>query len=73
MSDIAAGSERITRDTLEESLKHLQGDIDQDAPSVLVKAAWAAVAIAVVLILLSYLLGRRTGRKHSTIVEIRRL
>ena len=73
MSDIAADSERITRDTLEDALKHLQGDIDRDAPSVLVKAAWVAAAVAVALILLSYLLGRRTGRKHSTIVEIRRL
>ena len=58
---------------LEESLKGLQSGINDDAPPVLMRIAWAAGAIAVVLICLSYFFGRRTGRKHSTIVEIRRL
>jgi len=63
----------ISRDDIERKFRELRGDIDvvtNTAKSyVLVVGAVAAVTIVGV----AYLLGRRRGKKRSTVVEIRRL
>ena len=73
MSDSAYPSEQITRDSLEDAFRGLQSDVDRVAPSVLTKAVYTACGLAVVLIVVSYLTGKRAGRKRSTIVEVRRI
>lgn len=68
-----AGSERISRDDIEKKLRGLQGDVVgkvEDRKSAL---ATAAVVGGVVLVILVFVLGRRSGRRRSTMVEIRRL
>ncbi len=66
-------TERITRDQLEGALRDLQGDLDDRTTPLLTKVAYGAGAAAGAVALLSYVMGRRSGRKRSTIVEVRRL
>lgn len=65
--------EKITRDSLEDALRDLQADIDRDTPPLLAKVAYAAAAASGVLIVLSYIFGRRAGRRRRTVVEVRRI
>jgi len=64
---------RITRDDIEAKLRELAGDVDERVeaakPQLLVGAVAAVVAVGV----LSYLWGRRRGRRRAAWVEIRRL
>ena len=66
-------AERITRDSLEGALRDLQGDIDRDAQPLLTKIAYGAGGAAFLLVCLAYVIGRRAGRKRTTIVEVRRI
>ena len=70
---MTAGSDRITRDSLENALRDLQADVDRDTQPLLVRVAYGAAAAAGVLIGLAYLLGRRAGRLRRTVVEVRRV
>ena len=70
---MSGDSERITRDSLEEALRDLQGEIDSSAQPLLTRIAYGAAAAACLLAGVAYLLGRRAGRKRSTIVEVRRI
>ena len=64
---------RIERDDLEAKFRELQGDVkdtaDEAKSYLLVAAAVVVVGIAAV----TFVLGRRRGRKRATIVEIRRV
>jgi hypothetical protein len=63
----------ITRRDLESKFRELQGEVTSAGDSAksyaLVVGAVAAVAVVGVV----YLLGRRRGKKRSTVVEVRRL
>ena len=63
---------RITRKDIEDKIRSLTGDVEEqvsDARPVLIGTGAGA---AVLLLLLAYLLGRRSGRRRSAVVEIRR-
>lgn len=66
-------SGRITRDDLVAGFRQLKGDVDGATETA--RSAGAAVAPVAVAVLLglAYLLGRRRGRRRSTIVEVRRI
>lgn len=70
MSD--ARRTRITRDDLEarfSAIQHdLQGRLDDRRQSLVALAA----TVGVVAVVIVYLLGRRSGRRRTTFVEIRR-
>jgi hypothetical protein len=63
----------ITKSDIESKLRELRGDVAVSAaaarPIVLAAAAVAAVGVVAVV----YLLGRRQGRRKSTVVEVRRI
>jgi hypothetical protein len=63
----------ISRDDLERKLRAFQGDIkgavDNQRNNVMV----AAGVLGLVVVIVFYLLGRRSGKKKSTVVEIRRV
>jgi hypothetical protein len=64
--------QKITRDDIKAKLAEIQDDAThtvEDAKSQII--AGAAIA-AIVLLLLAYLVGRRGGRKRSTIIELKR-
>ncbi len=64
---------RITRDDIEAKLRELSGDVDERVESAKPKLVAGALSAVVVIAALSYLLGRRRGRRRSAVVEIRRL
>lgn len=70
---MADQTQKITRDDLEAKFRAVKGDVDQRALLAKENAKPFAIAGAVVLFLLVYLLGKRVGKKKSTIVEIRRI
>jgi hypothetical protein len=63
----------ISRSDIEGKLREIRGEVDSTAGAA--KPAVMAVAgVAVVLVIgAAYLLGRRKGKKKSTVVEIRRV
>jgi hypothetical protein len=66
-------TERITRADLEGKFRQLQGDVSSTAQQAK-SYALAAGAVAVVAVCtVAFVLGRRRGRKKTTVVEIRRI
>ena len=65
--------QRITRDDIEESLRANQTGVEGKVRSTKTRIIQGASIGAVLLILLIYVIGRRSGSKRSTIVEIRRV
>ena len=68
-----AETKRVTRDDLEAKFRELQGDVkgkvdDKKQPLL----AGAAIG-GLVLLLLVFLIGKRSGKKKTTLVEIRRV
>lgn len=65
-------SVKITRDDLESNFRSLQqgvqGRVDEKKPSILAIAG----GVGLILALLIFLLGKRSGKKKTTLVEIRR-
>ena len=63
---------KVTRDDLERRFKSLQdsvqGKIDDKKPSIVS----AGAGLGVLLLIVFFLLGRRAGKKKTTLVEIRR-
>ncbi len=63
----------VTRDDIEAKLREIKGEARETASSAApVGIAVGAVAL-VAVVGIAYFLGRRRGRKRSTVVEIRRI
>lgn len=67
------GSGRVDRAAIEAKLRQIRGEVDETTQSAkpVVFAVGAAVAVAIVAG--AFLLGRRSGKKRSAVVEIRRV
>lgn len=63
----------ITRSTIEAKLRELRGEVESTAETARPYAAIAGVVVAVAVVGMAYLLGKRRGRKKTTLVEIRRV
>ena len=70
---VTGPAERVTPADLEAKLREIRGEVDEQSeaakPTAMMVAGMAVVAVVAV----AYLLGRRRGRRRSTIVEIRRV
>lgn len=64
---------KVTRADIEDKFRELQGDLTSAAEGVRSKAIVAGGLLAVIVLLVVFLAGRRAGQKKSTVVEIRRL
>jgi hypothetical protein len=64
---------RITPADIEAKFREVQGQIDVVAEDSKKRMALVGVVVGVLLLLIVYVLGRRTGKRKSTVVEIRRL
>lgn len=62
----------ITPQDIRAKLNELAGDVEGQVQAQLPVAKYAAIGGAVALLVVVFLLGRRSGRRKSTIVEIRR-
>ncbi len=62
----------ITPADIESKFRSIQDQVDvvTDGPK---KKAMAGGAIALILLLIIYVLGRKSGKKKSTVLEIRRM
>jgi hypothetical protein len=63
---------KVTRDDLEGKLRELRGEVDSTAESAKQYAVMAAAVAGVVVLGVVYLMGRRRGRKTTTVVEVKR-
>jgi hypothetical protein len=70
---MAAVQQPVTRADIEAKLRQIQGEVESTADSAKPYALIAGIGGTVLLLLIAYILGRRKGRKKTTIVEVRRL
>ncbi len=63
---------KVSKSDIEQKLRDLQGGVEKAVASQRQKIIGAAVAAGVLTILIAFLLGRRSGKKKNTVVEIRR-
>jgi hypothetical protein len=64
---------KVTKADIEAKLRDIRGDVDETAEAVRPYLLIAGAVGAVVLLGAAYLLGRRKGKKKTTVVEIRRV
>ena len=68
-----AKTERISREDIEAKLRALKGDVQGKVEDRKSTVMVVAGGIGVVLVIVFFLLGRRSGKRRSTVVEIRRV
>ena len=66
-------TQKISPADIEAKFRDIQGQVDSVAEDGKKKAAIAGTIGAVLLLLVIYLMGRRSGVRRSTVLEIRRL
>ena len=64
--------ERITRQDLEAELRAKAGETDGSIGDRRSSLALATAVAVTVVVAVAYLVGRRAGRRRSTVVEVRR-
>jgi hypothetical protein len=73
LTQATEGKDRITRDDIESKLRELRGEVSDVGAASKSYALAAGVIALTVVVGGAYLLGRRKGKKRSTVVEIRRV
>jgi hypothetical protein len=68
-----APAPRITRADLEAKLREVRGEVEEKGEAARNTGLTVALVGVVALVGLAFLLGRRRGRRKSTVVEIRRV
>lgn len=63
----------VTRSDIESKLREIRGEVEQTTEQARPMAMYAAMAAGAVVVVAVFLLGRRSGRKRTTVVEIRRV
>lgn len=63
----------ITRADIEGKLREIRGEVDETTKAAQPYLAVAAAVVAVAVIGIAYVLGRRRGTKLSTVVEVKRV
>ena len=70
---MAEDSQKISRADLEAKFRDVKGGVDQHTLAAKETAKPYAIGAAILVLLLAYLIGKRVGKKKSTVVEIRRI
>lgn len=63
---------RITPEDIRSSAGELASGVEQDVQAARPLMTYAAIGAGLVVVLAAFWLGRRSGRRKSTVVEIRR-
>ena len=63
----------IQRQDLEAKIRELQGGVEETAQSATSTLVTVGAVVAVGVVAVAFLLGRRKGRKRTTVVEVRRI
>lgn len=64
---------RITRDDLESKLREVYSGVGDEVASTKNTMVTVAAVVGVIILIITFLLGVRGGKKKTTIVEIRRV
>ena len=67
------GSRPVTRADLARKLGEIDSELQQTADAARPIAVVVAVGAAVAVVLIAFVIGRRHGRKKTTVVEVRRI
>jgi hypothetical protein len=67
-----AATQRITRDDIKTKLEEIQGDATQTVEDARSKIIAVGVAVGAVVLVGVFLLGRRGGRRQTTVIELKR-
>jgi hypothetical protein len=70
---MSPADEKITRDQIEDKLREVTGGVTGEVEEVRSQALAIGLGIAGVAVAVVFLIGRRAGRRRSTIVEVRRI
>jgi hypothetical protein len=70
---MATQTTKITREELESKLKSFQDDLQGKVEGRKQSIATTVAVVGLVMLVIVFLLGKRAGRKKTTIVEIRRI
>lgn len=63
---------KISRDDIEAKFREIQGEVDDTAESAKGIAIAVGAAVAVGVLAIVFLMGKKRGRSKSTIIEVRR-
>ncbi len=66
-------TEKITRDQIEAKFRELTGEVNEEVASTKSQALTVALAAGVAVVAVVFLIGRRSGRRRSAVVEVRRI
>jgi hypothetical protein len=69
----AKHGDKIDKSDLEAKLRELQGEVSETTESARSTLVTVGAVVAVGVIAIAFLIGRRKGRKRTTVVEVRRL
>lgn len=64
---------RITRADIEGKLRDMRGEVEETAEAAKAPIMAIGAGVAAVIVIAAFLLGKRRGRRRSTVVEIRRV
>jgi hypothetical protein len=64
---------RVDRGDIEAKLREIRGEVDSLGDSTRNYAIVAGAVVAVAVVALAFTLGRRKGRRRTTVVEVRRV
>ena len=67
-----AADKKITRDDIRNKLSELQTEVDEKVESARAQLIAVGVIVITGVVAVAFVLGRRRGRRKSTIIEIRR-
>jgi hypothetical protein len=70
---VNAQPQPIRRDDLEAKMRELQGEVTDTREQATTTLLTVGAVVVVGVIAVAFLLGRRKGRKRTTVVEVRRL
>lgn len=65
--------EKITREQIEAKFREVTGGVTDEVEGVKSQAMAVGMAVVLLTVAVVYLVGRRRGRRRSTIVEVRRI
>jgi hypothetical protein len=65
--------ERITRDQIEAKFRELTGEVGEEVESTRSQLLTVGLAVGVTVVAVVFLIGRRSGRRRSAVVEVRRV
>jgi hypothetical protein len=63
----------VTRDDIESKLREIRGEVEEVGEATRGYLVAAGAVAAVTVVALAFVLGRRRGRKKTTVVEVRRV